>query len=245
MPETVCQRKTSNNIAKVRARIQQAALKNDRDVNSIRLLAVSKTRSSHELREAFDAGISDFGENYVQEAEVKIKALDDLPIVWHFIGPVQSNKTALIAEHFTWLHSLDRLKIAERLSRQRPESLAPLNVCVQINIDDEVSKSGIRSHELAAFADELIKLPGLSLRGLMAIPDPTLGKDQLKYSFRAMRVLFEMLQLQFPKQQFPQLDIDTLSMGMSADLELAIAEGSTLVRIGTDIFGSRNKQNQD
>jgi len=250
MSETVCQRKTANNIAKVRARIQQAAVENSRDVNSIRLLAVSKTRSSGNVREAFAAGISDFGENYAQEAESKIKELADLPLIWHFIGPVQSNKTEIIAEHFAWLHSLDRLKIAERLSRQRQAHQAPLNVCIQVNIDSESSKSGIKPAELPGFAAELVKLPHLMLRGLMVIPLPLLqttpeSKDQLKCSLSRMRELFQALQQQFPKQQFPQLTIDTLSMGMSADLELAIAEGSTLVRVGTDIFGSRQGHHQD
>jgi len=244
MLKTVCQRKTANNIAKVRARIQQAARENARDVKDIQLLAVSKTRSVEDIKEAFAAGISDLGENYAQEAETKIKALGDLPLTWHFIGPVQSNKTEIIARHFTWLHSLDRLKIAERLSRQRQPSQAPLNVCIQINIDDEAAKSGIQPAELPAFAAELVTLPHLSLRGLMAIPAPV-SQDQLKCAFSRMRTLFQALQQQFPKQQYPQLNIDTLSMGMSADLELAIAEGSTLVRIGTDIFGPRHEHSQD
>lgn len=239
MPETVCQRKTANNIAKVRARIQQAALENARDVNDIRLLAVSKTRSAEEIKAAFAAGISDFGENYAQEAENKIKALAGLPLTWHFIGPLQSNKTEIIARDFAWLHSLDRQKIAKRLSQQRQPGQQPLNVCIQINIDDEAPKSGIRPAELSAFVDELVKLPHLALRGLMAIPAPA-GEDQLKCAFSRMQKLFQGLQ-----QQFPQLAIDTLSMGMSADLEWAIAEGSTLVRVGTDIFGPRNRHRQD
>ena len=238
MSKTICQRKTADNIAKVRARIQQAALENHRDVNRVGLLAVSKAHSCEDIRTAFDAGIHDFGENYVQEAETKIKALSDLSITWHFIGALQSNKTALIAEHFAWLHSLDRLKIAEKLSFQRRGS-APLNVCIQVNIDEEVSKSGIVPEALPDFAAELVKLPNLALRGLMAIPAPVpensdSGQDQLKYAFRRMHQLFQALQRQFPQRQ-----IDTLSMGMSADLELAIAEGSTLVRVGTDIFGAR------
>jgi PLP dependent protein len=247
MSETVCQRKTANNIAKVRARIQQAARENARDVKDIHLLAVSKTRSVDDIKEAFAAGINDFGENYAQEALGKIVLLSALPLSWHFIGPLQSNKTEIIAQYFAWLHSLDRLKIAERLSRQRQPQQAPLNVCIQVNIGDDVSKSGITPAALPDFAVALVKLPHLSLRGLMAIPAPAQqgsGKDQLKYAFRSMRKLFEGLQLQFPKQQYPQLNIDTLSMGMSADLELAIAEGSTLVRVGTDIFGPRNRFSQ-
>jgi len=244
MSKNTNQRKIADNIAKVRGRIQQAALENNRDVNSIRLLAVSKNHGSGELRSAFEAGIRDFGENYAQEATNKVKALLDLPIDWHFIGPLQSNKTTLIAEHFAWLHSLDRLRIAEKLSRQRLASQTPLNVCIQINIDHEASKSGIAPDQLANFAAALVKLPHLALRGLMAIPAPVQPvftqeesvhiKDQLKCSFARMRQLFQALQ-----QQFPQQAIDTLSMGMSTDLELAIAEGSTLVRVGTDIFGER------
>lgn len=248
MSETVCQRNTADNIAKVRARIQQAARENARDVKDIRLLAVSKTRHVDDIKEAFAAGISDFGENYAQEAETKIKVLADAPayatLVWHFIGPLQSNKTAIVARHFAWLHSLDRLKIAEQLSRQRPPSQPPLNVCIQVNIDDEVSKSGVKPEAVADLAAALVKLPNLALRGLMAIPAP-LGAvpgdpDSLKCAFRQMRNLFQDLQ-----KHYPRLAIDTLSMGMSADLELAIAEGSTLVRVGTDIFGPRPQHKQD
>lgn len=244
MSETVCQRKIANNIAKVRARIQQAAQGNARDVNGIRLLVVSKTRSVDDIKEALEAGIRDFGENYAQEGESKIKALADPTLVWHFIGPLQSNKTEIIARHFAWLHSLDRLKIAQRLNQQRQPQQAPLNICIQINIDDEAAKAGIAPDELPALAAQLVKLPHLALRGLMAIPAPLEAApgdpDRLKYAFRRMRTLFSDLQ-----QQFPQLNIDTLSMGMSADMELAIAEGSTLVRVGSDIFGPRNEHSQD
>lgn len=253
MSETVCQRNTANNIAKVRARIQQAAGENGRDVKDIRLLAVSKTRSVDDIKDAFAAGISDFGENYAREAEGKIKLLAELPaysaLAWHFIGPLQANKTELIARHFAWLHSLDRLKIAERLSRQRQPGQAPLNICIQVNIDEESSKSGIGPEALPDFATAVVKLPQLALRGLMAIPAPLEAapgdQDRLKCAFRNMQKLFRDLQRQFPKQDYPQHDIDTLSMGMSADLELALAEGSTLLRVGTDIFGPRNKHSQD
>jgi len=225
---------TAANIAKVKARIQQAARENRRDANSVRLLAVSKTRQSTDIRDAFVAGVQDFGENYVQEAESKMRALEDLPLVWHLIGPLQSNKTAFVAAHFHWVHSLDRLKIARRLDEQHPRNLPPLNVCLQINIDGEANKSGIAPEALPDFAAQVATLPQLSLRGLMAIPDPGQGGDGLESAFRRMSRLYQRLQ-----QQFPRLPIDTLSMGMSADLELAIAAGSTLVRIGTGIFGSR------
>jgi pyridoxal phosphate enzyme (YggS family) len=226
--------KTAVNIAKVRARIQQAARESRRDANALRLLAVSKAHQSTDIREAFVAGLRDFGENYVQEAEVKMNVLGDLPLVWHFIGPLQSNKTAFIASHFQWIHSLDRLKIAKRLSEQRPEALGPLNVCIQVNIDSESSKAGIAPEDLPAFAAKVGALPHLSLRGLMAIPDPAQGRDGLESAFARMGGLYRSLQ-----QQLPDAPIDTLSMGMSADLELAIGAGSTLVRIGTDIFGPR------
>lgn len=226
---------TAANIAKVRARLQQAARENRRDENSVRLLAVSKTRGSREIREAFAEGIRDFGENYAQEAEIKIAQLRDLPLTWHFIGPLQSNKTAFVAMHFDWVQSLDRLKIAERLDRQRPATCPPLNVCIQVNIDNETSKGGIRPEELVEFAAALQAYPHLRLRGLMALPDPGLGRDGLQSAFVRMAQLYRSLQ-----QRYPQLAIDTLSLGMSADLELAVAAGSTMVRIGTDIFGPRS-----
>lgn len=226
---------TAVNIAKVRARIQQAAGQNRRDANSVHLLAVSKTRGPVEIRAAFAAGLRDFGENYAQEAEAKMAALGDLPLVWHLVGPLQSNKTAFVAGHFHWVHSLDRLKIARRLDQQRPAGLAPLNVCLQVNIDGEASKAGLAPEALGELAAQVAALPHLALRGLMAIPDPGQGKDGLESAFARMGVLYRSLQ-----GQFPSLPIDTLSMGMSADLELAIAAGSTLLRVGTDIFGPRS-----
>jgi len=201
----------------------------------VRLLAISKTWGSCAIREAFEAGIGDFGESYAQEAAQKVQELADLPLSWHFIGPIQSNKTHLVAGHFDWVHSLDSLKIAERLSRQRLSGRQPLNVCIQVNIDSEASKSGVAPEEVATFAQELIKLPELRLRGLMAIPNPSQGANQLKCSFEHMQQLFGQLQ-----KKLPQGNIDTLSLGMSSDLELAIAAGSTLVRVGTDIFGVRS-----
>ena len=222
------------NIAKVRARIQQARAGRPASCDPVRLLAVSKGHGAERIREAFAAGQREFGENYAQEAEDKIEQLKDLPLVWHFIGPLQSNKTAFVAKHCQWVHSLDREKIARRLSEQRPAALPPLNVCLQVNIDGEASKSGIAPGELPALAREVAGLPGLCLRGLMAIPDPKGGEAGLQSSFIKMGDLFRSLQ-----QQYPHLPIDTLSLGMSADLELAIAAGSTLVRIGTDIFGPR------
>jgi pyridoxal phosphate enzyme (YggS family) len=225
----------ADNIAKVRARIQQALEQTGRPADSVRLLAISKTWDSHDIREAFEAGIRDFGESYAQEAAQKVHELADLPLTWHFIGPIQSNKTPLVAGHFDWVHSLDRLKIAERLSRQRPTGRPPLNICIQVNIDREASKSGIEAADLAELASRVAGLPRLKLRGIMAIPDPSREANQLKSSFGHMQQLFCQLQ-----QQFPQGDIDTLSLGMSADLELAIAAGSTLVRVGTDIFGVRS-----
>lgn len=216
------------NIAKVRERIRQACVNSGRSEREVTLLAVSKTRSAEEIRTAAINGITDIGENYGQEALPKIAALGDLPLTWHFIGPLQSNKTRLVAEHFAWAHSVDRLKIAQRLAEQRPPQLPPLNVCLQINIDEEPSKAGIAPAELAELLDATMKLPQLRVRGLMAIPDASRGRA----SFARLRALFDI-----QRQRWPQLD--TLSMGMSADFEGAIAEGATIVRVGTDIFGVR------
>jgi pyridoxal phosphate enzyme (YggS family) len=192
------------------------------------LLAVSKTRPAEAIREAARAGITDIGENYLQEALDKMAELSELDLRWHFIGPLQSNKTRPIAEHFDWVHSVDRLKIARRLSEQRPGNLPPLQVCLQVNVSGEQSKSGVTPGELEELADAVDQLPQLTLRGLMAIPEP--GHDGS--GFAVLRAALEALR---PRHA----DMDTLSMGMSADLELAIAEGSTLVRVGTDIFGPR------
>ena len=192
-------------------------------------MAVSKTRPAQSIREAYAAGISNIGENYLQEAVEKIEQLQELPLTWHFIGPIQSNKTGTISEHFHWVHSIDRLKIAQRLNKQRPASLAPLNVCIQVNIDDEASKSGITLEALPGLAQEITSLPRLRLRGLMAIPQAHNYIEEQRASFARLKKAFISLQ-----QQYPQLD--TLSMGMSKDMEAAIAEGTTILRIGTDIF---------
>ena len=222
----------SDNIAKVRSRVRQSAEKCQRQESAILLLAVSKTRPAEAIRSAAGCGLRDFGENYLQEALDKIAQLQDLDLVWHFIGPIQSNKTRPIATHFDWVHSVDRAKIARRLNDQRPESLAPLNICLQVNISGEDSKSGVNPAELPALAQAVAVLPRLRLRGLMAIPAPTDDIARQHANFSRLRELLEEV------RQIAG-DADTLSMGMSADMEAAIAEGATIVRIGTDIFGPR------
>ncbi|KMM84689.1 hypothetical protein SAMN04490203_0379 [Pseudomonas taetrolens] len=220
----------AGNIALVEARIRAAALAVQRDVTSVHLLAVSKTKPATALREAYASGIRDFGENYLQEARAKQVELADLPLSWHFIGPIQSNKTRDIAEHFEWVHSVDRLKIAQRLSEQRPAELAPLNICIQVNVSGEASKSGCTPADLPALAAAISALPRLKLRGLMAIPEPTEDRAEQDRAFATVRHLQESL----------NLGLDTLSMGMSHDLESAIAQGATWVRIGTALFGARD-----
>ena len=220
----------ADNIAEVEARIRAAALAVQRDVTSIHLLAVSKTEPAAALREAYAAGVRDFGENYLQEARAKQVELADLPLSWHFIGPIQSNKTREIAEHFSWVHSVDRLKIAQRLSEQRPADLEPLNICIQVNVSGEASKSGCTPQDLPALAAAINALPRLKLRGLMAIPEPTENRAEQDAAFATVRDL----------QQSLNLGLDTLSMGMSHDLESAIAQGATWVRIGTALFGARD-----
>jgi pyridoxal phosphate enzyme (YggS family) len=222
-----------SNLARVRQRIEHAARACGRNPDTIRLVAVSKTRPVEDVAAAYAAGARDFGENYVQEGELKILSLSKLKqACWHFIGPIQSNKTRSIAVHFDWVHSVDRLKIAQRLSQQRGDDAEPLQVCIQVNISNEESKGGVAVGELAELAAGIVGLPRLRLRGLMAIPAPTADVAAQRRAFAAVRVAFEQL-----KARFPQLD--TLSMGMSADLEAAIAEGATIVRVGTDIFGAR------
>lgn len=218
------------NIQQVRGRIAQACAAAQRPVQSVTLLSVSKTFSPEAVREAFAAGERCFGENYVQEGVDKIAALADLrpQIEWHLIGPLQSNKTRVVAEHFDWVHSVERLKIAERLNEQRPAKMPPLQVCLQVNISAEASKSGVAPAEVPALARAVAALPRLRLRGLMAIPEAGTGAAP----HRALRELLARL-------QGDGLALDTLSMGMSADLETAIAEGATLVRVGTAIFGGR------
>ncbi|MDH2080940.1 YggS family pyridoxal phosphate-dependent enzyme [Pseudomonas atacamensis] len=220
----------ADNILQVSSRIRAAAKAAHRDENSIHLLAVSKTKPAQALREAYAAGLRDFGENYLQEALGKQLELADLPLIWHFIGPIQSNKTRAIAEHFDWVHSVDRLKIAQRLSEQRPAELPPLNICIQVNVSGEASKSGCTPVDLPALAEAISALPRLKLRGLMAIPEPTEERAEQDAAFAAVQTLQASL----------ALPLDTLSMGMSHDLESAIAQGATWVRIGTALFGARD-----
>ncbi|KQY86879.1 MULTISPECIES: YggS family pyridoxal phosphate-dependent enzyme [Roseateles] len=221
----------SDSLKAVKSRIDAACVAARRAPASVQLLAVSKTFPAAAVREAFDAGARAFGENYVQEGLAKVEALVDLRgrIEWHLIGPLQSNKTRPVAEQFDWVHSVDRLKIAERLAEQRPHSLPPLNICLQVNISGEASKSGLAPADVAALAHQVAALPRLRLRGLMAVPEP--GPGALA-QHQAMAALFETLKAE-------GLAVDTLSLGMSADLEDAILAGSTMVRVGSAIFGAR------
>lgn len=218
----------------VRQRIELAATAAGRPVAAIQLLAVSKTFPAAAVRQAYTAGQRAFGESYVQEAMDKILALNDLPLKWHFIGPLQSNKTRPIAENFSWVHSVDRARIAERLSTGRPANLPDLQVCLQVNISGEASKGGVVPEDLLALARHVQTLPHLKLRGLMAIPEPTADVAQQRQGFRMLRELLERLNSQ-------GFQLDTLSMGMTGDLEAAIAEGATIVRVGSAIFGEREK----
>ena len=220
----------ADNIGLVSQRIRAAADAVQRDASSIHLLAVSKTKPAQAVRDAYAAGLHDFGENYLQEALGKQAELTDLPLSWHFIGPIQSNKTRAIAENFAWVHSVDRLKIAQRLSEQRPADLPPLNICIQVNVSGEASKSGCTPADLPALARAISALPRLKLRGLMAIPEPTDDPAAQAAAFARVRQLQDSL----------NLGLDTLSMGMSHDLEAAIAQGATWVRIGTALFGARD-----
>jgi len=222
----------AQNLAQVQAQIQSACLVAGRPSDAVQLLAVSKTWGPEAVREAHAAGQNAFGENYIQEALDKIAALPDLPLVWHCIGPIQSNKTRGVAEHFDWVHSIDRLKIAQRLSEQRPEHLPPLQVCIQVNVDGGETKSGVSPADLSELAWAVAALPRLQLRGLMTIPEPAETDAQMRAVHRQAKALFEQLRAQ-------GLVLDTLSMGMSADLAAAIVEGSTMVRVGTAIFGKR------
>lgn len=221
-----------DNLHWVRARINAACRKAGREPDGVALLAVSKTCSLDALRQAFAAGQWAFGENYIQEALEKMTALADLPLEWHCIGPVQSNKTRLVAEHFQWVHTVDRLKIAQRLSAQRPVQLPPLNVCIQVNLDGGITKSGVAPAEALALAQQLVLLPGLRLRGLMCIPEPAPDFESACALFIRARALFDTINQ-------AGITLDTLSMGMSADLEAAVHCGSTLVRVGSAIFGAR------
>lgn len=226
MPHCIAER-----IGEVRSRIAVAEENAGRAHGSVVLIAVSKTQPAAAIEEAVAAGQRHFGENYLQEALVKQSELAHFPnLIWHFIGPIQSNKTAPIAEHFDWVHSVDRLKIAQRLSEQRPQTLAPLNICLQVNVSQEPSKSGVSLADLPALARAVADLPRLRLRGLMAIPAPTDDPMAQRMPFRTLRQALESLNLP---------GLDTLSMGMSDDLDAAIEEGATFVRIGTAIFGRR------
>jgi len=227
--------KIDDNLRKVTARITQAALSAHRDPRSVRLIAVSKTQPAAALERAYHAGQRCFGENYVQEALEKQRQLAHLhDIEWHFIGPIQSNKTRAIAENFAWVHSIDREKIARRLSAQRNPVLPALQVCVQVNIDDEASKAGVTLAQLPSLAKTVAELPGLQLRGLMTIPAPSADPHQQAAIFARLRdAITHLTAIGLP-------GLDTLSMGMSGDLEAAIASGATLVRVGTDIFGARS-----
>ncbi|MDO8812686.1 MAG: YggS family pyridoxal phosphate-dependent enzyme [Gallionella sp.] len=222
----------ASNLQAVRNAITTAAAGAGRVPDDIALLVVSKTFPPEAIREAYHAGQTAFGESYVQEALEKIAALHDLPIEWHFIGPIQSNKTRAIAENFAWAHSVDRLKIAERLSAQRPQNLPPLNVCLQVNISGEDSKSGMIPGDMADLAQAVARLPQLKLRGLMAIPAPSDDVAAQRLPFAQLRELRDQLNRQV-------LTLDTLSMGMSHDFAAAIAEGATMVRVGSAIFGQR------
>ncbi len=217
----------------MRSEIEKACAESNRSENEVCLLAVSKTRSVEEISELAHLGQRAFGENYLQEALDKISALEPLNLEWHFIGPIQSNKTKPIAEQFSWVHSVDRFKIAQRLSAQRPHFAEDLNICLQVNISCEESKSGCLPNEALELAKQIAELPKITLRGLMAIPEATDDVELQKERFRQVRTLFEEI-----KQETPTLD--TLSMGMSGDLDAAIGEGATIVRIGTALFGPRN-----
>ncbi|MCP8899937.1 YggS family pyridoxal phosphate-dependent enzyme [Gilvimarinus xylanilyticus] len=230
--------KIDEKLANVTARLRRAAQSVHRNSEDITLIAVSKMQGAEKIREAYACGLRSFGENYLQEALDKQTQLSELSdIEWHFIGPIQSNKTRAIAEHFNWVHSVDRLKVARRLAEQRPEGLPALNICLQVNVDAESSKAGVSLDELPVLAAEVAALPGLNLRGLMAIPAKSDNYDTQCRAFTEVRNALQQL-----RTQLPDVPLDTLSMGMSGDLEAAIASGATMVRIGTDLFGARTPQ---
>jgi pyridoxal phosphate enzyme (YggS family) len=222
----------AHNLQRVRERIALACAGARRDVNEVTLLAVSKTFGPEAVREAFDSGQIAFGENYIQEATDKMVSLRALPLQWHCIGPIQSNKTRLVAANFHWAHTVDRLKTAQRLSEQRPAGMAPLQVCIQVNIDGGATKAGVAPPEVLPLAQQVARLPHLTLRGLMTIPEPAPDFASQKAVHLRAKALFDQL-------REAGLALDTLSMGMTADLEAAIAAGSTMVRVGTAIFGAR------
>jgi len=222
----------SANLAQVRKRIELACIAAGRPANAVHLLAVSKTMPAQAVRDAYAAGQVAFGENYIQEGVDKIASLADLPLEWHCIGAIQSNKTKLVAENLAWVHSIDRLKIAERLSAQRPANLPALQICLQVNVDGGSNKSGVTPVELLALAQAVAQLPRLQLRGIMTIPEPAENEAAARAVHRQAKDLFDGLKA-------AGLSVDTLSMGMTGDLEAAVAEGSTCVRVGTAIFGQR------
>ena len=228
------ERLLSDNITKLLQRVRLSAEKSQRVTGDIRVLAVSKNHPAEAIRAAYLRGLREFGESYIKEAVAKVAELDDLSLIWHFIGPIQSNKTRTIAENFDWVHSIDRSKIARRLNDHRPDGMPDLQICLQVNISGEESKSGISTDELPQLVTEVIALPRLQLRGLMAIPAPSHDPAVQRAAFAELRLTLEKMQALAP-------GMDTLSMGMSGDLEAAIAEGSTIVRVGTGIFGSRNR----
>lgn len=223
----------ADNLSQVRTRLAQACSQAGRDAGAVTLLAVSKTFGADAVVQAHAAGQTAFGENYIQEAVDKITALAHLPLQWHCIGPIQSNKTRLVAEHFDWVHTIDRLKIAQRLSEQRPAQLAPLQVCIQVNVDGGATKSGVVPDDVLALAQAVAALPQLRLRGLMCIPEPAPDFVAACAVFAKARALFDSI-------NGAGVPLDTLSMGMSNDLEAAVASGSTMVRVGSAIFGARS-----
>ena len=222
----------TDRLIQTRLRLVAAETRAGRKRGQVRLIAVSKTRPASDLITAYQAGQREFGENYLQEALTKQRQLAHFDIIWHFIGPIQSNKTRPLAEYFDWVHGVDRIRIAERLSEQRPPDRSPLNICLQVNISDEPGKAGVHPDELQELARRIVELPRLRLRGLMAIPAPTRDIAQQRMAFSAVRQLLESLE--------DRSGLDTLSMGMTDDLEAAVSEGATLVRIGTAIFGIRS-----
>lgn len=231
--EEITKKNISVALAQIRQRISESEGRFNRDPGSVQLLAVSKTKPVSDVQAAIDFGQVCFAENYLQEAVEKIKCLNNPQLVWHFIGSIQSNKARQIAHYFQWVHTIDRIKVAGRLNELRPNHLPPLNACLQINISGEKSKSGIEPHELKQLVKDCASLPNIRLRGLMAMPSQDADFEKQRIPFRELRQLLTELQTEYP-------EMDTLSMGTTTDLEAAIAEGATMVRIGTAIFGARN-----
>ncbi|OUS24420.1 YggS family pyridoxal phosphate enzyme [Gammaproteobacteria bacterium 45_16_T64] len=234
---TISEQQIPDRLKQVTNRIEQVCRQHQQSHPT--LLAVSKTRSISEIREMYQLGVTQFGENYLQESLEKQQQLIDCDICWHFIGPIQSNKTRSIAEKFQWVHSVDRLKLANRLSNQRPPQLPELNICLQVNIDNESSKSGFSANEVVDAAKAIAQLPRLRLRGLMCIPEPRDNTHDQRQPFAKMQQLLKQINQQLSANIPP---LDSLSMGMSSDIEAAVAEGSTIVRVGTALFGPRSTQ---